>query len=359
MKKTLAVIIYLSIAMPAIPQTHRKIDAIFKEYSGRHPGAAVAIIEDGQLVFSKGYGMANLESGEKVGAATNFRLASVTKQFTATALMLLVSEGKISLNTSLTEVWENFPAYGEAIQLRHLLWHTSGIPDYEDFVADTAMNPQVRDAQVLEILRHHGEPYFMPGDQFRYSNSGYALLALVVERLSGISFQEFLVQRIFRPLEMYHTLAFVNGENHVAQRAFGYAKKGKNWVQQDQSPTSAVLGDGGIYSNLKELYLWDRALATHTLLSVDLLKESMSPGVLNDGARINYGYGWHLKNSPTGAAHVYHTGSSTSFRNVYYRIPEANASIIVLTNRATPEEEAMVELAEKIWEAWRGLRGKK
>ena len=323
------------------------IATILQHYQGEKPGAAVAIIKDGKFVYHESFGLAELETKTAVHEHSNFRLASVSKQFTATAILMLEKDGLIDLDWSMDEIFEDFPSYGQGIRVHHLLNHTSGLWDYEDFVPDTAMVNQLMDEGVLDIIRQTTEVYFPAGEAFRYSNTAYALLALIVEKYSGRSFPDFLNERIFTPLGMSNTLAYVKGVNTVPNRAFGYSKEEKLWVQKDQSSTSAVLGDGGIYSNVPDLFKWDQALHQSTLLSSETIERMFTKANLNDGTEIDYGIGWHLK-TLDGKKVVYHTGSTTSFRNIFYRIPSEKLSIIILTNRNEPEEEEMVGLAEKV-----------
>ncbi|MGV3764321.1 serine hydrolase domain-containing protein [Parapedobacter sp.] len=336
---------------PAAAQDTVAIDRIMAAYQADNPGAALLIIKDGAVVFERCYGYANRERGEQVTAATNFRLASVSKQFTATCILQLIDAGKLTLHTPLTQAFPGFPAYGGDVTVAHLLSHTSGIPDYEDYVADTAFHPQIKDQGVLDILMRLDRGYFAPGTQYRYSNSAYALLALLVEKYSGQSYGDYLRQHIFSPLGMDATVAHEAGTTTVAGRAYGYAKHNGVWERRDQSSTSAVLGDGGIYSSLDDLFKWDQALYAGTVLPRHLIAQSFAYHQLANGDTVHYGHGWHLKRNQHGEQVVYHTGSSTSFRNVFYRIPSRRFSIILLTNRNQPAEEAMVTLAERITDA--------
>lgn len=328
------------------------INRLFDNYNGSQPGAALGIIKDGYLVYSKGFGKARIEGDLDVTPSTNFRLASVTKQFTATAILLLKEEGLVNLEWTLTEIFDDFPEYGEKITLTHLLNHSSGIKDYEEFVLDTGVNNQIMDAGVLNIAKEQPDGYFLPGEKYKYSNTAYAILAMVVEKYSGMDFPAFLKERIFDPLKMDSTIAYVRNLNWVPKRAYGYDSIGGKWIERDQSPTSAVLGDGGIYSNVEDLYKWDQSLYTTKILSQESLDLLFSYNKLNDGTEIDYGFGWHLKKTSEGEQVVYHTGSTTSFRNVIYRIPRKNFSVIILTNRNQVPEEGMTGWAEKVIELY-------
>jgi CubicO group peptidase (beta-lactamase class C family) len=260
-------------------------DAIFAPLAGaREPGLAVLIRQNGRTLFEHGYGVRDLESQARIDAATNFRMASFTKPFTAMSVMLLVHDGKLQYDTRLTDVFPNFPEYGRAITIRDLLHHMSGLPDYEDLMGSgwTAEH-QIQDAEVLDLLKREQHGKFAPGTRWAYSNSGYVVLGLVVAKVSGQPFDEFLRRRIFTPLHMDRTLVYLKGKSTVADRAYGHTKRQGKLVQTDQSSTSATLGDGGIYSNLTDLAKWDEALRNHTLLGEAEMRPALEPARLRDG----------------------------------------------------------------------------
>jgi CubicO group peptidase (beta-lactamase class C family) len=323
-----------------------KINHIFAGIkSAREPGAAVLVIRNGFTIFERGYGVSDLRSLHRIDSQTNFRLASCTKQFTAMAIMLLVHDGKLHYEDRLTDVFPDFPAYGKSITIRNLLNHTSGLLDYEDQMAKPAAGtppeqiPQIKDAGVLALLKQQTTTKFPPGTHWDYSNSGYAVLAMVVEKISGQPFGGFLHDRIFTPLGMKQTVAYEKGRNIVTSRAFGHTHEGGAWHEQDQSPTSAVLGDGGVYSSLDDLARWDGALEHHTLLS----EAEMEPAITAvnmadrsvqepDGTPAAYGFGWFLnpyKKNPR----MWHYGETVGFRTTIQRFVSEKLTIIVLCNR--------------------------
>src|ERR1700747_237149 len=219
------------------------------------PGFAVLVKKDGKIVFAKGYGVRDLRTTTAIDAQTNFRLASFTKQFTAMAMMLLVQDGKLRYDESLTEIFPEFPAYGKTITVRHLLNHTSGLLDYEDLMAKQYGTtpddqiPQIHDAGVLALLEKATTTNFPAGTKWQYSNSGYCVLAMVVEKVSGKPFGQFLEERIFAPLHMTGTLAYEKGKSEVPHRSYGHTPDGNGFRETDQSSTSATLGDGGGYTS--------------------------------------------------------------------------------------------------------------
>ena len=275
--------------------------------------------------------MADLEKKIAATPQTNYRLASVTKQFTATAILLLYQDSKLSLDDRIKRWLPSLPAALDSVTIRQLLTHTSGIIDYED-VIPPGTTAQLHDADVLRLLESQDSTYFKPGTKYQYSNSGYALLALIVERVSGKSFAAFLHDRIFAPLGMNHTVAFEDGVSTVSNRAFGYTMKDSAWTRKDQSTTSAVLGDGGIYSSIDDLVRWDAALYDSRLLSDASRKLAFSPQTPTDRPDVSYGFGWRI----TGET-LWHSGETSGFRNVIVRYPARHLTVVILTNRDDPQ----------------------
>lgn len=322
------------------------IDAIFSQLkSSNAPGAAVLVVRNGNPVVRQGYGVTDLRTLHPITPETNFRLASFTKQFTATCIMLLVRDGKLHYDDHLTDVFPEFPAYGKAITIRNLLNHTSGLPDYEDILMKQYPNtpedkiPQILDAGVLKLLEQQAAGKFPPGSKWQYSNSGYATLAMIVEKVSGESFGQFLHDRIFAPLKMDHTLAYEKGKNEVPHRAFGHTRDKEGWRETDQSPTSAVLGDGGIYTSIDDLVKWDRALREHTLLTATEMQPALTPAQTTGGPAtsetgkpVSYGFGWFL-DPYKGHKRMYHDGETIGFLTTIQRFPEDGLTVIVLANR--------------------------
>ncbi|MBN1853829.1 MAG: beta-lactamase family protein [Pirellulales bacterium] len=300
------------------------------------PGASVAVIRQGETLFARGYGLADLAQKMPADQHTNYRLASVSKQFTAMAIMMLKERGLLQYDDSIKRFFPDFPDAGQQITIRHLLGHTSGLVDYEAIIPK-GQKDQLKDRDVLKLLQTQHGTYFTPGTQFRYSNSGYALLALIVEVVSGTDFATFLKENIFQPLGMSGTVAFEQGISSVSHRAYGYKKGDLGFVPSDQSVTSAVLGDGGIYTSVVDYLKWESALRRAQLISQESLEESLTPGRLPDGTSTGYGFGWRIKHRGD-VRIIYHDGDTCGFSTAVRRIPERGLAIIVFINRA--EEEA-------------------
>jgi CubicO group peptidase (beta-lactamase class C family) len=347
------------------PTFSKELTALFSGVTRpMDPGLAVIVRSHGRTVFEQGYGVRDLKAMEKIDGTTNFRLASVTKQFTAMAVMLLVRDGKLHYNEPLTEVFPDFPSYGKFITIRNLLNHTSGLMDYESLLekeyTDTTPEkiPQIHDSGVLALMEQQSGTKFPPGTKWEYSNSGYAVLAMAVEEISGEPFGKFLEERIFVPLKMRNTIAFESGKNEVVNRAFGFTKDGDAWKETDQSPTSAVLGDGGIYSSVKDLAKWDDALEHHTLISAQEMRPALTSAraqggssgealVDRDGKPVFYGFGWFL-DPYKGHERIYHDGDTVGFRSTVQRFTDDKLTVIVLCNRANLNPQDLAQRAADI-----------
>src|SRR5258705_1147606 len=341
-----------------------RIDAIFSPLAdNKSAGVAVLVRKDGHTVFERGYGVRELRSLAKIDEQTNFRLASCSKQFTAMSIMLLVHDGKLHYHDKLTDLFPDFPAYGKAITIRNLLNHTSGLPDYEDLMVAGEKRKaapiwtdthQIQDAEVLDLLKQENAGTFTPATQWSYSNSGYVVLGLVVAKISGKPFPEFLRERIFAPLKMSQTIAYQKGQNEVTNRAYGHSKQGDSWKETDQSPTSATLGDGGIYSSLIDLAKWDEALAQHTLLSENEMQPALTAAQLTTGNQaqwpansdrpqgtpVSYGFGWFL-DPYRNHARTWHYGDTIGFHTYIQRFSADHLTIIILCNRTDLDPESL------------------
>jgi CubicO group peptidase (beta-lactamase class C family) len=310
--------------------TTTDLDALLARYAGEVPSASVLVVKDGKTVLARSFGYADLEAKTRATPQTNYRLASVTKQFTAAAVLLLAEDGRLSLDDKVQRWLPSLPQADVTIE--QLLSHTGGLIDYEDVMPADTREP-LHDADVLRILEGQQRTYFAPGTSYRYSNSGYALLALIVGKASGQDFATFLRERIFRPLGMKNTVAFEKGISTVANRAYGYSEIDGRWQRTDQSLTSAVLGDGGIYSSIEDLAKWNAALDDARLLSDASRELAFSPHTTADEPDVeHYGFGWRLNRGTQ-----WHSGETIGFRNAIVRWPAQKLAVVMLTNRDEPE----------------------
>jgi len=338
-----AVFVAAAACSSSSPEAAAKVDTLLQPYKGAVPGASVLVVRDGLPIIRRSVGLADLENPVAATPATNYRLASMTKQFTAAAILLLAEDGRLSLSDPVRKWLPTLPAAADHITIRHLLTHTSGLVDYEDVMAEGTTR-QLHDADVLHLLESQDRTYFAPGTAYRYSNSGYSLLALIVGRASGSDFATFLRQRVFLPLHMQNTVAFEEGISTVANRAYGYSFENNRWTRTDQSLTSAVLGDGGIYSSIDDLAKWDAALYDNRLLRPESLRAAFTPATKTDDPAVQYGFGWRM----TGES-LWHSGETMGFRNVIVRFPQHRLSVVVLTNRDDPEPYYLALAIAKIY----------
>ena len=320
----------------------RAVDSLFASYNRTDaPGASVVVIRDGKVVVRRTYGMADLDARIAATPETDYRLASVSKQFTAMAVMLLAKDGKLRYDQPVRDFLPELPAATQAVTIRHLLNHTSGLIDYEDLIPESR-TAQLDDRDVLALVDAKDSLYFPAGTEYRYSNSGYVLLGILVARVSGMSFPDFLTTRIFTPLGMSASVAHIEGSDTVPHRAYGYSPRGGSFVQTDQSVTSATLGDGGIYTNVDDMVRWDRALYGTSLVDTTTLNIAATPPHLPKDAPTEYGFGWFV-DSYRGEKRWRHTGSTSGFRNAIQRYPNRRLTIVILTNRSSGEPEAIAE----------------
>jgi CubicO group peptidase (beta-lactamase class C family) len=297
-------------------------DNLFAKYDRADvPGLSVMVVREGEIRLSRGFGAANLGDKSPVSPETNFRLASLTKQFTAMSIMILAERGKLALDDQLPAFLPGFGRCGDPITLKDLLTHRSGLLDYEDLIPVGITTP-LKDRDVLEILRNQNRTWFAAGTSFRYSNSGYALLALVVEAASRKSFAAFLRENIFEPLGMRNSVAYEPGISEVPCRAIGYTQRGDVFDETDQSVTSAMLGDGGIYSSIADLFQWDQALYGEKFVSRGMLERAFT----DQGG--GYGFGWFVDREK-----VWHYGETCGFTTRIERFHHRRQTVILLANR--------------------------
>jgi len=312
-----------------------------------HVGACVLAIDGGQVVFEHAEGLADAQSQSPCTPDTNFRIASVSKQFTAATVMLLVDRGKISLDDTLTKFFPGFPDYGQKIKVSHLLTHTSGLPSYEDLIPK-GTTLQLDDYDVLHLLMDTKEPRFEPGEKFEYSNSGYTLLGLIVEVAAREPFHEFMAAEVFKPLGMDNSVMYVRGLNSIPNRAYGHEEQNGKWVRSDQSLTSAVRGDGGVYTSLHDYLKWLGALDERKLLSPAAYKAIFSPQVATDRDGASYGYGWFL-DEYRGERRVHHNGETHGFRACVQAFPDRHAAIVFqLNGEVAGDSKGLTNVGEKI-----------
>jgi len=282
----------------------------------------ILVSQNNEVTYRNSFGYADFDKKELLVPESSFYLASVSKQFTTMAVMILKERGELSYDDKLSDFFADFPDYADKVTIRHMMTHTSGIPDHYGL---NAYKVGLNNDDVFELLVKQEALDFEPGSQFSYSNGGYVLLSMIVEKVSGEPFHEFMKTNIFTPLEMTSTLVYDKSEPTVTNRAIGY-----NMVGKLDDYEIFTTGAGGIYSNLDDLFKWDQALNSDQLVSPESLNEAYQPYVLSSGDTSNYGFGWVIDQENNW---VGHSGSLSGFRTYLRRYPHTGDGFVILTNK--------------------------
>ena len=322
-------------AAPAFAQDEqavREMDELMsKAYPPDEPGAAVIVVKNGKTLLRKGYGLADVELGVKVEPDMVFRLGSITKQFTAAAILLLAERGKLSLSDDMTKFFPDYPAKGRVVTVEHLLTHTSGIKSYTSLPAWLSMwRKDMTVSELIDLFKNE-PPDFAPGEQWAYNNSGYILLGAIIEKVSGQTYEQFLRQNIFEPLGMTHTF-YGSATRVIPRRVPGYSKTKDGLQNAEYLSMTQPYAAGSLLSTVDDLALWDAALYTEKLLRQASLQRAWTPYVLKDGTPTGYGFGWS-KWQYEGHTVVEHGGGINGFTTMVVRFPDDRVYVAVLTNR--------------------------
>ena len=335
-KTVVAAGLILSIIGPVAAAADEKTDRVDKLFAAwdktTSPGAALAVIKDGQIVYERGYGMAKIEDGIVNTPDKVFDIGSVSKQFTAACVAFLVREGKVRLDDDIRKYLPEMPAYGKPVTVRHLLHHTSGLRDYNALLSLAGFRPESDSPTVeesLEIVRRQKRLNYAPGEEYSYTNTGYFLLSQIVERASGMSLNAFARERIFGPLGMSQTLIQDDHTQIIGDRATGYTRGEKGFAISMSNWDET--GDGNVYTTVRDLAKWDQAFYTGAALGKDLVEMMQTTGTLNSGKKIDYAWGL-VVTEYKGLKVVEHGGAWVGYRAALVRFPEQRFSAIVLAN---------------------------
>lgn len=308
------------------------LDKIFKDFDHlQKPGAAVAVVQDGKVVFKKGYGSANLEYDIPVTPETVFHVASVSKQFTVFALLLLAEEGKLSLDDPIQKHIEEVPDFGEMISLRHLATHTSGMRDQWDLLnlAGWRWDDVITKEHILKIVSKQKELNFAPGEKYMYCNTGFTLLAEVVARVSGKSFADFTRRRIFTPLKMTHSQFYDDHQRIVKNRAYSYYPAGFGF--QKSVLSYANVGATSLFTTVEDLSLWAMNFKELKVGSKAIVDQMNTLAVLNNGETFGGAYGQFV-GPYKGLQQIQHSGGDAGYRSHLVRFPNQNFAVSVVSN---------------------------
>jgi CubicO group peptidase (beta-lactamase class C family) len=327
-----------AVAQPTKDPQQEKVDALFAQWNKPDsPGCALAVIKDGQVVYKRGYGSANLDYDTPISSRTVFNIASVSKQFTAISIALLARQGKLSFDDDIRKYLPEMPRYSATVTIRQLLHHTSGIREYSHLMqlAGTRFQDATAD-EIHKIIARQKELNFKPGDEYLYSNSGYFLLARIVQKISGKSLRAFAEENIFKPLGMSSTRFRVDQSEVIRNRATGYsARQGGGFAVESTSFES--VGDGGLLTTIDDLILWDRVFDQKAPNRFqDVISEALTRGSLNNGEKIDYGFGLDIE-TYRGLNEFGHGGAFNGFSADMIRFPDQRFSVFCLCNLSNGE----------------------
>jgi CubicO group peptidase (beta-lactamase class C family) len=322
------------------------LDSFLKKTFTSIPGAAVSVIHRGSIVFERGYGYADAEKKSLIDANTRFELASVTKQITAMAVMMQKEAGKFQYDSAVADFFPEFRSFAQGATIRNLLQHTAGFPDYSELCPGTG---PARNADIVNLLVKKARIDFQPGSRFAYSNTGYDLLAVLVERTSGLSYPDFVEQKLFAPLGMKDT--FVNrwGIPPKPNLARSYINPSTPAESPDVVNCNTIYGDGSVFSTAHDMALWNLYLEKNTVVGTTTsMDEAYQPGKTTDGGTSPYGFGWGLR-PLSDMKQFSHTGAWGGYRTINARFPEKQFAVVVLTNAPGGDLQTVVTKAIEVY----------
>lgn len=321
------------------------VDQVFAKWDQENmPGAALAVIRNGRIIYQKGYGMADLEHRVPIGPETVFYIGSVSKQFVAMCMLLLAEEGKLDLDADIRTYLPDFPDYGYTITSRNLIHHTSGIRDnltLWELIGRSHLD-EIPESEIYELIKRQKQLNFEPGTAYRYSNSCYFMMSLIIEKVSGQSLREYADEHIFSKLGMDHSFFGDDNRRIIPKRASGYHENGAGEIE-NMIMRFDLVGSGGLYSNVQDLFLWDQNFYDNQLgkRGQVLIEEMLTNGRYKDGSAVDYAFA--LQNGEyRGLRTVSHSGALGGYRAQFLQFPDQQFSVIILGNVTTiaPEEKA-------------------
>lgn len=351
----------------------KQFDAMLaSQFPSNEPGAVALVAKGDEIIYSKALGKADLELDVPMKTEMVFRIGSITKQFTAVAILMLAEQGKLSLKDPITKYLPDYPTHGHTITIHHLLTHTSGIAN------STTLHPwdahvRKKDFTPEELINYFkNEPMrSAPGEQYRYNNFGYHILGFIIETVSGKRYADFVENNIFKPLGMKNSF-YGSSENIIRNRATGYTRTAAGFKHAEYISLTQPYSAGSLMSTVKDMFTWTRALLSNQLISEESLQLAWSNYELNDGSKINYGYGWFI-NEVNESSTVEHAGGISGFQTNAIYLPEEDVFVAVFTNCDTtdprpvstriaalaidkpyPAPESAIQLSQQELEKWVG-----
>ena len=316
-----------------------KLDAFFDgKYAADEPGAAVIVLRGDKVIYDKGFGLADLNTKVPIDGNTFFNICSMSKQFTATAILQLVEKGAIKLDDNVKTYYPEFKGdFWQNVQIHNLLDHSSGIPDARGGIP-REQKLLATDSLAIAYMVDLDWVEAQPGEQYAYCNPTYTLMGDLVSRVTGVEFGEYMEENVFEPAGMDQTLYYVPGhEEDIPNMSHAYIKENGEWEECDFGETTffATRPDGGIYTSTHQFVEWEKALRANKIISEESLKDAMSPhNDMKEDHESSYGYGWVVEKDPaTGLEVIYHNGGNGGYRTTGIRIPSSNTMIAIFSNR--------------------------
>lgn len=340
MKKLIPIVLLLSCTSRAPKEFQSSLDSYFQhQFSKDQPGGAVLIMKDTSIIFSAGYGLADLNTKEPITPRTLFNVGSISKTFISNGILMLRDEGKLSLEDSLLKYFPEFKnvAIAKKVKIKHLLTHTSGLPDNRPIQRDSVFYLTADDAQNWQPITQTDTLEFEPGSAYRYSNPAFNGLALIIEQVSGVKWQEFITNKIMIPSGMPNS-TITDGAHPSSGVAHGYSRIQNQWHEDDygEEPTFCAAGNGGVWSSVEELSKYELALRKGTFLLISSIDESaVIKKFANWSSTENpsVGWSWFMAQTPDGLKTIGHTGSQGGFVANYVSIPEKKILVVMLCNQ--------------------------
>ncbi len=346
MKNILPLILVFFLANYTLAQKlDKEYDALMSEvYKEDGPGAVALVVQKGKVLYRRAFGMANLELGVKMKPENVFRIGSITKQFTATAILRLRDEGKLRLDDDITKYISKYPTHGHAISIEHLLTHTSGIRSYTE-MKEWDAEVQKKDFTPTELIAFFkNQPMdFKPGEEFHYNNSAYFILGYIIEVVSGKSYEEYIDSVFFKPLKMTNSY-YDSSSKIIKNRAYGYNKNEDDYMNQDFLNMTQPYAAGSLLSSVDDLFKWYSAVMNDEVISETSRKEAHTPHLLNDGQKTGYGYGWFIGNIQ-GSKMIEHGGGINGYLTSSIYLPDDDVFVAVFTNCTCDDPD---KIAKKI-----------
>ncbi|HMR89012.1 MAG TPA: serine hydrolase [Saprospiraceae bacterium] len=322
-----------------------KFDQLLSEkFKSNETGATALISKKGQIIYKKAFGMANLELNVPMQTENVFRIGSISKQFTAIAILQLMEQGKLSLQDDITKFIPDYPTHGHKITVEHLLTHTSGIKSYTNMIEFGPISRLDKKPEELIQFFKNQPMEFAPGTKWNYNNSGYFLLGYIIEKVSGKTYPEYIEENIFKALGMNNSY-YGSDSKIIKNRAAAYGKDDKGFVNAEPLSMTLPYAAGSLQSTVEDLYKWNQAVQTYKLVKKETLDKAFTPYVLADGKQTDYGYGWGIENIQ-GSTAIQHGGGIPGFLTKGIYLPKEDVFVAVFSNcDCNSPEETAVKLA--------------